>query len=335
MINLSTGSCQTPSWRAELIAAVSDPLQLLGLLNVDAQAMPRLPVAGRFSLRVPLSFVKRMRRCDPHDPLLRQVWPCHEEHAPQPGFSADPVGDLRAMPIPGVVHKYAGRVLLIITGACAIHCRYCFRAHFPYHEAVVRPRRWEPALEYVAARPDITEVILSGGDPLVIPDDRLSGLARAISHIPHVRRLRIHTRLPALIPSRIDDALLAWLSGTRLKTVMVLHVNHANEVDEGLREALQRVRDAGATLLNQAVLLRGVNDSADSLVALSEVLFDAGVAPYYLHLLDRVQGAAHFEVPEQEAITLLRQVSSRLPGYLVPRLARETAGAAAKTVVGT
>lgn len=297
--------------------------------------MPALPVADKFSLRVPLSFVKRMRRGDPHDPLLRQVWPCEEEHLPQPGFSTDPVGDLRAMPMPGIIHKYAGRVLLMVTGACAIHCRYCFRAHFPYHEAVVRTGRWQPALEYVAARPDVTEVILSGGDPLVLSDDRLSMLVRAISHIPHVRRLRIHTRLPAVIPSRIDDPLLDWLSSTRLKTVMVLHVNHANEVDGGLRKALQRIRDAGATLLNQAVLLRGVNDSVDSLVALSEVLFDAGVAPYYLHLLDRVRGAAHFEVAEQDAIALLGQVSKLLPGYLVPRLAREIPGAEAKTVVGT
>jgi EF-P beta-lysylation protein EpmB len=274
-----------------------------------------------------------MRRGDPRDPLLRQVLPLAEEHLAAPGFSTDPVGDLAAMASPGVLHKYQGRVLLTATGACAVHCRYCFRRHFPYTESSAGTDHWQAALDYLAQEPSLREVILSGGDPLTLSERRLAEFIRAAAGIAHLERLRIHTRLPVVLPERITPELVRTLSSTRLSTVVVIHANHANEIDDAVIDALAPMRAAGVTLLNQSVLLRDVNDSAGALVALSETLFAAGVLPYYLHLLDRVQGAAHFEVPEDEARALMQQLTSRLPGYLVPRLVREIAGAPAKQVV--
>ena len=249
------------------------------------------------------------------------------------GFGPDPVGDLAAHKAPGVLHKYHGRVLLTATGACAIHCRYCFRRHFPYAEANASAEHWREALDYVALHPDVREVILSGGDPLTLSDRRLAEFVQTIEDIPHVERLRLHTRLPVVLPERVTQELCAWLSDTRLKTVVVIHANHAQELDETTHLACKRLADSGATLLNQSVLLRGVNDSVAALTHLSEALFAAGVLPYYLHLLDRVQGAAHFDVNEEVARQLLLGLNSRLPGYLVPRLVREVPGAPGKELV--
>jgi EF-P beta-lysylation protein EpmB len=275
-----------------------------------------------------------MRRHDPADPLLRQILPLAAENEVYPGYSLDPVGDLGARAAPGVLHKYAGRVLLTATGACAVHCRYCFRRHFPYAEANASADRWLGALAHIAADPSVSEVILSGGDPLTLSDRRLAEFAAGLAAIPHVSRLRIHTRLPVVLPERVNDELLAWLGDGRFQTVMVLHANHAREIDHDVRAAARRLRDAGVTLLNQSVLLRGVNDNADALAELSEALFAAGVLPYYLHMLDRVQGAAHFDVDEAAARDLVGELNARLPGYLVPRLVREIAGAPGKVPVG-
>ncbi|MEM8933582.1 MAG: EF-P beta-lysylation protein EpmB, partial [Acidobacteriota bacterium] len=247
----------------------------------------------------------------------------------QRGFSADPLAEASVSPVSGLLHKYRGRALLVVTGACAIHCRYCFRRHFPYGEHIAD---WAPALDHVAADPSIEEVILSGGDPLVLGDERLSQLAAAITRISHVRRLRIHTRLPIVLPERIDAAFVDWI-GRAPRPVVVLHANHAREIDGSVARAVARLRDAGVTVLNQAVLLAGVNDSVTALVDLSKTLFEAGIMPYYLHVLDRVQGAAHFEVPEATARDLLRSASAELPGYLVPRLVKEEPGAPSKTSI--
>lgn len=274
-----------------------------------------------------------MRAGDRADPLLRQVLPLDAEDQLNPGFGTDPVGDLAALAGPGVLHKYQGRALVITTGACAIHCRYCFRRHFPYADAQGRGADWTPVLDYLARDDSIEEVILSGGDPLALSDSRLAVLAEGLDRIAHLQRLRIHTRLPIVLPERVDAALLAWLGATRLKPVMVLHANHAREFDTSVDAALARLRATGVCLLNQSVLLRGVNDSVAALRALSERLFRAGVLPYYLHLLDRVQGAAHFEVAEAQARVLLLELAAQLPGYLLPRLVREQAGAAAKQLV--
>ena len=274
-----------------------------------------------------------MRRRDPNDPLLRQVLPLGDEDSPAPGFTADPVGELALAPTAGVLHKYRGRALLVATGACAVHCRYCFRRHFPYGDIGGSVADWQAAVELIASDPEISEVILSGGDPLTLPDVRVSELARRVVRVPHVRRLRIHTRLPIVLPQRVDEDLVAWLSHLDLPTVVVVHSNHAQEIDADVRRALAALRATGVSLLNQSVLLAGVNDTADALVELSESLFDAGVLPYYLHMLDPVAGAAHFEVSDKEAKDLHRQLTSRLPGYLVPRLVREVPGAPAKVGV--
>ncbi len=284
-------------------------------------------------MRVPRAYIARMHRGNPHDPLLRQVLPLADEDLLSPGFGIDPVGDLAARAGPGILHKYHGRALVITTGACAIHCRYCFRRHFPYSEAQERTADWASVLDYLARDTRIEEVILSGGDPLALSDQRLALLVQGLDRIKHLQRLRIHTRLPIVLPERVDAQLLGWLTATRLKPVVVVHANHAQELDAAVDAALDRLRRHGVHLLNQSVLLRGVNDSVPALQMLSERLFNAGVLPYYLHLLDPVQGAAHFDVPALEAQSLLRKLGARLPGYLLPRLVREQAGAAAKQLV--
>ena len=323
---------QTPDWQTALAQAITDPAELLALLQLDPELLPAARRAARdFALRVPRGFVARMRKGDAQDPLLCQVLPLGAECVETPGFGADPVGDRAAMTVPGVLHKYAGRALLTATGACAIHCRYCFRRHFPYAEANPAAAQWRQALDYLRADESIHEAILSGGDPLTLSDRRLREFVAPLAGIAHIERLRIHTRLPIVLPERVTTELLDWLTGTRLKPVMVVHANHAREIDGTVRAALTRLRDSGVTLLNQSVLLRGVNDSAETLAELSLALFDAGVLPYYLHALDRVRGAAHFEVDEVEARAIMTELNARLPGYLVPRLVRELAGAAGKT----
>ena len=326
--NLAAGQ---PNWRQELADAVCDPAELLDLLGLDHAGLPAARAAARrFPLRVPRGFVARMRRGDPADPLLRQVLPLGAELDEVAGFGADPVGDLASRRATGLLTKYRGRALLVATGACGVHCRYCFRREFPYADENPRADGWRAALDAIAADASLSEVILSGGDPLSLSDRRLAELAAAIAAIPHVERLRLHTRQPVVLPSRVDDALLGWLSASRLRTVIVLHANHAHEIDGAVRAATAALAATGATLLNQSVLLRGVNDSAAALVALSEALFAAGVLPYYLHQLDRVRGAAHFAVPDAEAIAIHAAAAERLPGYLVPRLVREVAGAPRK-----
>lgn len=309
-------------WPSELRQAIHNPVHLLELLELSDSALAHTVTAKqRFGLRVPRGYVARMRKGDPNDPLLRQVLPLAEENQRLMGFSIDPVGDVAAEKVPGLLQKYQGRVLLVTTSACAIHCRYCFRRH--YTASQLHP----PAvLDAIRADSSITEVILSGGDPLSLTDSRLAELAHSIAKISHVQRLRLHTRLPIVLPERVNDELLAWLTGTRLQPVMVVHANHANEIDDNVNKALQRLVGAGITLLNQSVLLRGVNDNAPALIALSEALFSSRVLPYYLHRLDRVQGAAHFEVSEETAAQLLEQLRVALPGYLVPKLVREVAG---------
>jgi EF-P beta-lysylation protein EpmB len=289
-----------------------------------------LSASRDFPLFVPRGYAARMRPGDPNDPLLLQILPHAQELYDSPGFVTDPVGDGEATLTPGVLHKYQGRVLLIITGACAVHCRYCFRRHFPYAESPHSLAEWEPALEQIAADRSIEEVILSGGDPLMLVDDWLSRLADRLSAIPHVRRLRVHTRLPIVLPERVDAELLEWLCGTRLLPIVVVHANHPAEISPDVADALTRLVEAGVVVLNQSVLLRRVNDDADVLAELCRRLVELRVMPYYLHQLDRVSGAAHFEVPIEIGLRLMAELRQRLPGYAVPRYVRETAGAGHK-----
>jgi EF-P beta-lysylation protein EpmB len=322
------------AWQNELAQAICDPLELCRLLDLDPQLAVASRAAGsQFRLRVPRGFVRRMRAGDPQDPLLRQVLPLSLELIDAHGFVADPLAERAAMQAPGLLHKYQGRALLITTGACAVHCRYCFRREFPYESTRGNGPRWGEALQALAQDSSIAELILSGGDPLSLTNARLRQLTHELRHIAHLRRLRVHTRTPIVLPERVDDELLAWLRALPWPCVMVLHCNHANEIDHSVRAATAALKAAGVTLLNQSVLLAGVNDSADAQCALSESLWSAGVLPYYLHLLDPVRGTAHFEVGEARARELMAQMSTRLPGYLVPRLARETPGAKSKTVL--
>lgn len=319
-----------PDWRQLWREAVTDPAELLALLGLSQLAQQLPPGDAGFALRVPRGFVARMRHGDARDPLLLQVLPQLAELERIDGFALDAVGDLAARETQGVLHKYHGRALLIASGSCAVNCRYCFRRHFPYGEEMAAAGQWRQALAHLRSDPGITELILSGGDPLSLATSKLDELAGGLADLPHVTRLRIHTRLPVVLPERIDDAFLAWLSALPLHKVVVLHANHANEFDAAVDAACTRLRETGATLLNQSVLLKGVNDGEHALVALSERLFAAGVLPYYLHQLDRVQGAAHFEVPDSRALALVEAMRARLPGYLVPRLVREVAGEESK-----
>ena len=324
---------RTP-WQQALARAYRTAGELLQALDLDDRVSAAVQEAGRqFPVRVPRGFAARMGRGAPHDPLLRQVLPIEAETLVAPGYGPDPLNEGAAMTAPGVLHKYHGRVLLTVTGACAVHCRYCFRRHFPYGEANAGAEDWSRALDYLRDHPEVSEVILSGGDPLALADSRLSALVGHLSAIPHVRRLRLHSRTPIVLPERVDGQLLDWLGSTRLQAVIVVHANHPHEVDDSVAQAMTALAGTGAILLNQSVLLKGVNDSADILTSLSETLFETGVLPYYLHQLDRVAGGAHFEVNDRRALALMDELQSRLPGYLVPRLVREEPGAPGKTAL--
>lgn len=308
------------------------PEELLRLLQLQPEQIRGYTSAHRqFSLRVPRGYIARMRQRDPQDPLLLQVLPVSAELNDVAGYTSDPLAEHSCMPVPGVMRKYTGRVLLTVTGACGVHCRYCFRRHFPYADANPAARQWDPAIDYINSHADIQEIILSGGDPLSLSDSRLAELLARLEAIGHVSRLRIHTRLPVVLPERVDHQLLNWLQGSRLRCIMVLHLNHPNEIDASFRSACNRLQTAGVTLLNQSVLLKGVNDSAMVLSSLSESLFSAGVLPYYLHQLDRVQGAAHFEVNGDKARAIMDTLHAALPGYLLPRFVREEPGSQGKT----
>lgn len=317
-----------------MAAAITSPQELVTELGLDPELIAAATAAGStFRLRVPRSYLARIRPGDPDDPLLRQVLPMGAELTNTADYTPDPLGEHAALRAPGLLQKYHGRVLLITTSACAIHCRYCFRREFPYAEQTSESSRWSEALDEIARDGSIEEIILSGGDPLSLSDSRLATLTDALQRIPHVRRLRVHTRQPVVLPSRVDAGLTQWLIQLRLPVVFVLHVNHPNEIDADVRAACAELRDSGVTLLNQTVLLRGVNDDPNVLAELSRRLFEAGVLPYYLHVLDRVRGAAHFDVPEERARLIAGQLAAQLPGYLVPRLAREIYGAPAKVTL--
>ncbi len=319
-------------WLSQLADVITDPDELLHLLNIDADEEL---LAGRdarrlFALRVPRAFVARMEKGNPQDPLLRQVLTSREEFVAAPGFTTDPLEEQNSV-VPGLLHKYHNRALLLVKGGCAVNCRYCFRRHFPYADNQGNKRNWQAALDYIAAHPELDEIIFSGGDPLMAKDSELEWLVANLEAIPHLKRLRIHSRLPIVIPARITDGLVRLLGQTRLQVLLVNHINHAQEIDDAFRAGMAKLRAAGVTLLNQSVLLKGVNDNAATLAALSNALFDAGVMPYYLHVLDKVQGAAHFMVSDDEARAIMRELLSQVSGYLVPKLAREIGGEPSKT----
>lgn len=324
----------TKNWQQQLAEAFNNIEDLCRYLNLSPS---NLPVSGaaaeNFSLRVPLSFAACIEKGNPHDPLLRQVLPIKDELSAYPGFNNDPVGDLASATQNGILHKYHGRILLINTGSCAINCRYCFRRNFPYAELQLSRQKESAAIQTIRDTTDISEVILSGGDPLLLSDARLASLIQQLNGIEHIQRIRIHSRLPIVLPARITDEFINILRISPKQIVLITHCNHANEINSRVIDACNSLKSCGITLFNQAVLLRGVNDSVEVLCELSEQLFRHGIIPYYLHLLDKATGTGHFEVPEAEALVLIRQVQAALPGYLVPKLVTEQAGAASKQTV--
>ena len=322
----------TLNWQQQLAQAITDPMELLNLLGLDASDFPMSQQASEhFQLKLPRAYVNKIEPGNPHDPLLLQVMATAAELNSHDDYYADPVGDLAAMPVPGLLHKYHGRVLLITTGACAIHCRYCFRRHFPYTANHSAKNQWQESLTYIQQNTDVSEVILSGGDPLILSDSKLEQLIRQLETIDHVRTLRIHSRIPVSLPSRITDQLLTTLTSSKLQICMVIHANHASEIMAEEQRALMHLHQAGITLLNQSVLLKGVNDSSVTLSDLSHRLFESKTLPYYLHQLDPVQGASHFQVDEKRATELVEDLRNTLPGYLVPKLVKETAGEKSKS----
>lgn len=325
------------NWINELANAITDPEKLLNHLQIPVDKWPKdqnghisFQAKAAFSQRVPISFIERMEKGNINDPLLRQVLPISEELVIHSGYSSDPLEE-QDNEQPGILHKYKNRALLILKGGCAVNCRYCFRRHFPYSDNKGSKSVWQHSIDYIAAHTELNEVILSGGDPLMAKDHELQWLVDHLSNISHIKRLRIHSRLPVVIPSRITDELCNILSSTRLKVVFVSHINHTNEIDDTLISAFKRLKNSDVTLLNQGVLLKGVNDSVAEQVSLNETLFDAGIQPYYLHVLDKVQGAAHFYVSDAEAKAIMAEMMTQVSGYMVPKLTREISGRPSKT----
>ena len=320
-----------PEWQQSLAEAIRSPRELAERLRLPQGITVQAAGANQdFSLLVPESFLKRIRPGDLDDPLLRQVLPVLDEELDVPGFVDDALDEAQFREAPGLLHKYAGRALLVLTGACAIHCRYCFRRHYPYSQEPKRLDDWEPAFAAIEQDASIHEILLSGGDPLMLTDERLAAVVRRLEQIPHLRRLRLHTRLPIVLPNRVTLDLIDLLTSTRLTPVVVVHANHPNELVADCALSLRQLTQAGLMVLNQAVLLRGVNDSVECLQELSERLIDLGIKPYYLHQLDRVAGTAHFEVPEATGLALVAELRKRLPGYAVPQYVREVPGEAFK-----
>ncbi len=324
------------TWQQHLQQVITDPKELLEVLGIDAHYLPAAIEASKsFPLRVPRTLLNRMQYGDINDPILKQVLPIVEELEVVNGYSKDPVKEQNGATA-GLIHKYNGRMLLVVNGHCAVNCRYCFRRHFPYSDNRLNRSEWESALQCIADDSSVDEIIYSGGDPLASNDKQLAWLTQRIATIPHVKRLRIHTRLPVVIPERITEDTLQWMNSaiSGLSTVMVLHINHANELqDECLQDALSAMRSSGITLLNQAVLLKGVNDTLDAQTKLSHALFESGILPYYLHVLDKVAGSAHFDISESTAKCLHEQMTATLSGYLVPKLVREIPDAPSKTAI--
>lgn len=324
-------SFQMASWQTALQDLITDPAELLMLLELDPGLLGAAKkAADLFPLKVPRGFVSRMQKGNPLDPLLLQVLPIGLELDQVQGYEKDPLREVEFNPHPGLLHKYQGRVLVTLVGACAVHCRYCFRRHFPYKDNNPGTPGWDKIFQYLAEDESISEVILSGGDPLVASEKVLSLFTHQLALLPHIKRLRIHTRVPVVLPERITSELIQWLGSVKQQVVMVIHCNHSNEINVELKQALALLKAAGVTLLNQSVLLAGVNDNSQTLITLSETLFGAGVLPYYLHMADKVDSTAHFEVNLALAQKLHQVMSSQLPGYLVPRLVREIPGTPAK-----
>ena len=334
MITRTAVSWHTEDWQKALSNSIRSLESLFEWLELPLDPQSRLRQAhAQFPVRVPRGYLEKIVKGDSKDPLLLQILPTQEELESHEGFVVDPLQERNSNPQQGLLHKYQNRVLLVLSGACGVNCRYCFRRHFPYSENQLSEDLLTRIHHYIDQRPQLNEVILSGGDPLLLSNVRLAKLLNLIESIPHVKRVRIHSRMPVVIPQRVDKGLLSLLAGSDLQRVLVTHINHPREMDGLFDQAMGALQEAGVTLLNQSVLLRGVNDQWPVLADLSERLFEAGVMPYYLHLLDPVAGAAHFDVTESEARDIMARLHRTLPGFLLPRLVREVADRPGKTPI--
>ena len=321
-------------WKKELANATRSVSSLLEQLNLG-QHVKTTDLQPDFKCLVTDSYINKIQTGNINDPLLLQVLPLNKENhiETQYGGVTDPVGDIAALASQGLLHKYHGRALLISTGACAIHCRYCFRRSYPYQQSSCTNKALDDVLDYLNRHGEIEEIILSGGDPLVLDNKKLGRLISALETINHIQTLRIHTRLPVVLPNRINQGLLDLLQSSRFQVVMVIHANHINELQKDEYTKLHLLNQAGVTLLNQSVLLKGVNDNSETLIMLSKRLFQCKTLPYYLHLLDPVKGAMHFDVDKKKALKIKKEMEAQLPGYLVPRLVQEITGNKAKTAI--
>ncbi|MCG8315274.1 MAG: EF-P beta-lysylation protein EpmB [Pseudomonadales bacterium] len=334
MITRTAPSWHTEDWQIQLSNSLTDVSELLATLNLSPQDLPKqLQAHQSFPVRVPRQFVDKMQSGNPFDPLLLQVLPQPRELVVTPGFQTDPLQEQQFTPLPGLIHKYRSRVLLTTSSACAINCRYCFRRHFPYQDNRISQQHVAAIIQYLKQHPEVNEVILSGGDPLATSNSRLKKLLEALEALPQLTRIRVHTRFPVVIPQRIDQGLLEIIEHSRLRWVMVVHSNHSQELGQAFQEVMQQLRDMNVLLLNQSVLLKDINDNVGTLTTLSETLFTMGIQPYYLHLLDPVVGASHFDIPEDSARALYHSLLAALPGYLAPKLVRETPDSPAKTPI--
>ena len=345
MIPVSESSVQFPAdkthenttdsdWQTLLKESLISAAELVSHLELPEECLPGAESGHKlFELRAPKPYLERIEKGNPKDPLLLQILPVQQESTQVTGYATDPLEEAESNPMPGLIHKYKSRALLVGSGACAINCRYCFRRHFPYADNGLSNERIDQVVTYLKQQPDVNEVILSGGDPLATSDKRLEALISKLSDVPHLKRLRIHSRLPVVIPQRVTDGLVTLLSESRLKVIWVLHINHGNEIDRVVADAVRKITDKGMMVLNQSVILKGVNDNSQTLVDLSEALFDADILPYYLHAFDPVQGASHFDVSDDKAIQLWKKMQKELPGFLVPKLTREEPGKASKTLL--
>ncbi|WP_281400876.1 EF-P beta-lysylation protein EpmB [sulfur-oxidizing endosymbiont of Gigantopelta aegis] len=312
------------------------PLELLEHLNLSPEALQFSEAAAQdFHFKVPLAYVNKIQSGDPTDPLLLQILPVQAELNSHPDYVRDPLAEANSLFQPGLLQKYHGRALLLVTPSCAINCRYCFRRHYPYEDKGYLAKQMHKNIQLIQQDDSISEVILSGGDPLSLSDARLAELIAQLETIPHLQRLRIHTRFPVVEPQRVTAKLLQLLSSTRLSVIMVLHINHAQEIATDTAAALKKLQEQQIILFNQSVLLKGVNDDVQVLKTLSETLIKHHIVPYYLHMLDHVQGSAHFEISDAVAIRLHQQLREILPGYMLPRLVREVAGEKSKLDIFT
>lgn len=324
---------QPLTWQQQLKQSFTDPKALLTFLNIHHADAISNTAQQLFSMRVPLSYAKSMEKGNLNDPLLQQVLPTNQEHDNPAHYLSDPVGDLDALKQESIIHKYKNRILLILTGGCAINCRFCFRRNFPYTDVQLNREKQHIALQYLSDNPQIDEVILSGGDPLLLHDTALKELLNAFQAIPHLKRIRIHSRIPIVLPARITNSLIEVLTHPHIPIIMVTHCNHPHELSNEVEKACLALKQANITLLNQSVLLKNINDDIQVLKKLSERLFNLGILPYYLHLLDHAKGTAHFEVDINQAKQLHQQLQTQISGYLVPKLVQEQAGKMAKTLI--